>query len=85
MSLVLHYQKIEVGKTIKTNNMISLFRKNRFQVVDIQNATLSGGVAVGAIADLMLQPGGAFVMGSITGAISAFGYRILQVSISHPF
>ena len=65
--------------------MISLFRKNRFQVVDIQNATLSGGVAVGAIADLMLQPGGAFVMGSITGAISAFGYRILQVSISHPF
>ena len=65
--------------------MISLFRKNRFQVVDIQNATLSGGVAVGAIADLMLQPGGAFVMGSITGAISAFGYRILQVNISHPF
>ena len=77
--------KIEVGKTIKTNYMISLFRKNRFQVVDIQNATLSGGVAVGAIADLMLQPGGAFVMGSVTGAISAFGYRILQVNISHLF
>ena len=53
--------------------------------MDIQNATLSGGVAVGAIADLMLQPGGAFVMGSVTGAISAFGYRILQVNINHPF
>ena len=58
-----------------------MIRKNRFQVVDIQNATLSGGVAVGAIADLMLQPGGAFVMGSITGAVSAFGYRILQVNL----
>ena len=50
--------------------------------MDIQNATLSGGVAVGAIADLMLQPGGAFVMGSITGAASAFGYRVLQVKAS---
>ena len=58
-----------------------MIRKNRFQVVDIQNATLSGGVAVGPIADLMLQPGGAFVMGSITGAISAFGYRVLQVDL----
>ena len=54
-------------------------RKHRFQVVDIQNATLSGGVAVGAIADLMIGPGGAFCMGTITGVISAFGYRILQV------
>ena len=41
---------------------------------------MSGGVAVGAVADLMLQPGGAFLMGTITGVVSAFGYRILQVS-----
>ena len=60
-------------------NLSFEFRKNRFQVVDIQNATLSGGVAVGAIADLMLQPGGAFLIGTITGVVSAFGYRILQV------
>jgi len=67
------------ASTLATFIVSSLFgEKNRFQVVDIQNATLSGGVAVGAIADLMLQPGGAFVMGSVTGAISAFGYRILQ-------
>ena len=37
-------------------------------------------MAVGAIADLMLQPGGAFVMGTITGMVSAFGYRVIQVS-----
>jgi len=67
------------ASTLATFIISSLFgEKNRFQVVDIQNATLSGGVAVGAIADLMLQPGGAFMMGSITGAISALGYRVLQ-------
>ena len=66
-------------RTIIILNCLVL-RKQRFQVVDIQNATLSGGVAVGAIADLMLQPGGAFVMGTITGMVSAFGYRVIQVS-----
>ena len=71
------------ASTLATFIISSLFgEKNRFQVVDIQNATLSGGVAVGAIADLMLQPGGAFMMGSITGAISALGYRVLQVNNS---
>ena len=48
-------------------------------MVDLQNATLSGGVAVGAIADLMIEPFGALLIGSITGTISCFGYRILQV------
>ena len=54
---------------------------NKFDAVDFQNATLSGGVAVGAIADLMIQPGGAFIAGSLCGAISTLGYRILQVLI----
>ena len=54
-------------------------RKNKFDVVDFQNATLSGGVAVGAIADLMIQPGGAFIAGSLCGAVSTLGYRIMQV------
>ena len=48
-------------------------------MVDIQNATLSGGVAVGAIADLMIQPYGAFMAGTLCGSVSTLGYRILQV------
>ena len=56
-----------------------IYRKNKFDVVDFQNATLSGGVAVGAIADLMIQPGGAFIAGSLCGAVSTLGYRIMQV------
>ena len=50
-------------------------------MVDVQNATLSGGVAVGAIADLMIQPYGAFLAGSVTGIISTVGFRKLQGKI----
>jgi ammonium transporter Rh len=48
-------------------------------MVDIANATLSGGVAVGAVADLMLQPYGALIAGTLTGAASTLGFRKLQV------
>ena len=65
------------------NIHFNFFRKKRFQVVDLQNATLSGGVAVGAIADLMIQPGGAFVMGSICGVVSTLGYRLFQVFLKY--
>ena len=58
-----------------------MVRKNKFDVVDFQNATLSGGVAVGAIADLMIQPGGAFIAGSLCGVVSTLGYRVIQVIV----
>ena len=57
-----------------------MVRKNKFDAVDFQNATLSGGVAVGAIANLMIQPGGAFIVGTICGVLSSLGYRVIQVS-----
>ena len=41
---------------------------------------MSGGVAVGAIANLMIQPGGAFIVGTICGVLSSLGYRVIQVS-----
>ena len=49
-------------------------------IVDAQNAALSGGVAVGAISHLMLQPYGAILIGSVSGIISTVGYQIIQVS-----
>ena len=48
----------------------------KFQAVDVQNATLAGGVIVGACADLMLQPYGAFLAGSVAGLVSTFGYQV---------
>ena len=51
----------------------------KMNIVDAQNACLSGGVAVGAIADLSMQPYGAIVIGSAVGILSTVGYQLVQV------
>ena len=43
----------------------------------MQNASLSGGVIVGATADMILQPAGAVTAGSLAGLVSTLGYRVL--------
>lgn len=56
-----------------------LFRpKHKFNMIDIQNATLAGGVAVGSSADLVIAPYGALIIGMISGVISVAGYVFLQ-------
>ena len=45
---------------------------------DIQNATLAGGVAVGAIARMNIGLGWASVIGSAGGIISTLGYQYIQ-------
>lgn len=47
---------------------------NRFDMVDIQNATLAGGVAVGTAADFPVGPAGALVIGILAGILSVVGY-----------
>ena len=44
----------------------------------IQNATLAGGVAVGAAADMMLTPFGSIVMGSVAGVVSTLGFQYVS-------
>lgn len=51
--------------------------KNRFKMVHIQNSTLAGGVAMGATANMMVLPYGAFIIGFVAGAISVLGYKYL--------
>jgi len=52
--------------------------EKKFNMVDIQNATLAGGVAVGAIADMVLYPIGALAIGLISGILSVVGYVYVQ-------
>ena len=46
----------------------------KFDMVDIQNATLAGGVAVGSSADLVIGPWGAICVGFIAAWLSVTGY-----------
>ena len=48
--------------------------------VHIQNATLAGGVAVGAVADMVIEPWGALLIGCCSGVISVLGFTLLSVS-----
>ena len=56
-------------------------KHKKFVMEHIQNATLAGGVAIGAVADLMVGPWVALTIGSIAGIISVLGYDILSVRI----
>lgn len=48
--------------------------EKKFNMVDIQNATLAGGVAVGTSADLIIGGGGALTIGTIAGVLSVVGF-----------
>jgi ammonium transporter Rh len=52
--------------------------ERKFHMVDIQNATLAGGVAVGTCADLLILPGPSMAIGAMAGALSVFGYVKVQ-------
>merc|ERR1719178_264790 len=50
-------------------------------MVDIQNATLAGGVAVGSAADLAIKPWAAITVGFVAALISVWGYTVLQPAL----
>ena len=49
-------------------------KRGKFSMVDIQNATLAGGVAVGSSSDLVIEPWGALLIGCCAGLLSVVGY-----------
>ena len=52
--------------------------EHKLDMVHIQNATLAGGVAVGAAADLYIHPASALGIGTFAGLLSTIGYTKIQ-------
>jgi ammonium transporter Rh len=48
--------------------------------VHIQNSALAGGVAIGTVADMMIYPFGAIIVGSFAGLVSVIGVVFLTVN-----
>jgi ammonium transporter Rh len=64
------------GATLATY-AFSIFLRGKIEVGDIANASLAGGVAIGAsVANI--SPGWSLLVGSVAGSISVIGYRFIQ-------
>lgn len=64
------------GSTLATY-MASMKLRGKISIADIANATLAGGVAIGSTCDKVPAPQ-AFVIGIIAGALSTFGFAVIQ-------
>ena len=59
--------------TVTTFGLSSwLAEDGKLRPVDVQNATLAGGVTIGVLAGTPLSAGGALMVGSLAGALSTF-------------
>jgi ammonium transporter Rh len=55
--------------------MTTLLNHKKLEMVDIQNATLAGGVAMGTSGALTIGPGAALLIGALAGVVSTLGYK----------
>lgn len=59
--------------------------ESKLNMSHIQNSTLAGGIAVGAIAQLVIQPWGALLVGIVGSLLSVIGYRYILVKLELRF
>jgi ammonium transporter Rh len=67
------------GATIATY-LASIALRRKISMVDIANATLAGGVAIGSTCDTA-TPAVAFVIGILAGTLSTYGFAVLQPKV----
>jgi ammonium transporter Rh len=71
------------GSTIATY-FISVSLRRKFSISDIANASLAGGVAIGATCATANHPT-AFIIGILAGTLSTFGFAVIQARIEKAF
>lgn len=52
-------------------------KTHKLSMIDVQNATLAGGVAMGSSANLAVYPGGAIGIGMTAGLVGVLGYNFV--------
>jgi len=72
-----------LGSTIATFIVSAALSGKMLRPVDIQNATLAGGVCIGATANLNLGPFGAVFIGCMAGLLSTVGFCKVQEVLLH--
>ena len=58
-----------------------LVRGGKYSMVDVQNATLAGGVAIGSACDLIVDAWPSLLIGFIAGMVSVVGFVIVQPAL----
>jgi ammonium transporter Rh len=72
------------GATLSTYFLSSYFHKGKTSMVDMANAALAGGVAIGSTCNIV-SPTGAFAIGLLAGAVSVIGYVFVQPAMEARF
>jgi ammonium transporter Rh len=60
---------------------VVLSHNKKFDMVHLQNATLAGGVAMGATCELAINPASAATIGIVAGVVSVSGYCFLMPAL----
>ena len=72
------------GATLATYFLSSKLHHGKTSMVDMANAALAGGVAIGSVCDVV-SPIGAFGIGLLAGTVSVLGYVFLQPLLESKF
>jgi len=58
---------------------------SKLNMSHIQNSTLAGGIAIGAVAQLIIQPWGAIIIGIVSSLLSIIGFRYILAKLERKF